>query len=412
MRRWKKGLAFLLCAALMVSCAGGFGAAEDTAPTPELGLAGDADGDGTASASDALAILQHATLKTPLATAVDRFNMDMNGDGSISAADALLALQMSTGIVEPEDYACRHITVECEAIPLTHLQYAQMYDRLTGVTVANSAEDIFALSATSFMHNFYSMQKWEQVYHDAYFEDHQLLLFIGAFSTYTPITRMDLALRGSNACLTVLERGPAPDGVNPNDRGRFLTLVSIPRSLGVQSALYNEAPPNPEDISYPYLCSGFSYEGAACYSTTQRWQYADEDRPARQQQLLVTDTDGLYQLLQLLEMSAPAGEMSGLEAFSHLLTPRMSDEYFSQFCTLYCYLYRVPGIEYSLRPQQIQKQADGNWHVTLGFGRNGPIDESWRYMPGGTVVVAIDIPRDVLGNDPVMVEPFFITIPM
>ena len=33
--------------AFMVSCAGGFGAAEDAAPTPELGLAGDADSDGT-----------------------------------------------------------------------------------------------------------------------------------------------------------------------------------------------------------------------------------------------------------------------------------------------------------------------------------------------------------------------------
>lgn len=338
--------------------------------------------------------------------------MDMNGDGSISATDALLALQMSTGIIEPEDYACRHITVDCETVPLTYLQYAQMYDRLTGVTVANSAEDIFALSATNFMRIFYSIQKWEQVYHDAYFEDHQLLLFIGAFSTYTPITRMDLALRGSNACLTVLERGPAPDGINPNDRGRFLTLVSIPRSLGVQSALYNEAPPNPEDISYPYLCNRYDCEGAVCYSTTQRWQYADEDRPDRQQQMLVTGTYELHQLLRQLEEAAPAGEMSGLEAFSHLLTPRMSEEYFSRYYTLYCQLDCVPGIQPSLRPQQIQKQEDGCWHITLMVGQIGPNDENWQYMPGGTVVVAIDIPRAVLGNDPVVVEPFFITIPM
>lgn len=338
--------------------------------------------------------------------------MDMNGDGSISATDALLALQMSTGIIEPEDYACRHITVDCETVPLTYLQYAQMYDRLTGVTVANSVEDIFALSATNFMRIFYSIQKWEQVYHDAYFEDHQLLLFIGAFSTYTPITRMDLALRGSSACLTVLERGPAPDGINPNDRGRFLTLVSIPRSLGLQSALYNEAPPNPEDISYPYLCNRYDCEGAVCYSTTQRWQYADEDRPARQQQMLVTGTYELHQLLRQLEKAAPAGEMSGLEAFSHLLTPRMSEEYFSRYYTLYYQLDCVPGIQPSLRPQQIQKQEDGCWHITLMVGQIGPNDENWQYMPGGTVVVAIDIPRTVLGNDPVVVEPFFITIPM
>lgn len=210
----------------------------------------------------------------------------------------------------------------------------------------------------------------------------------------------------------MLKRGPAPDGINPNDRGRFLTLVSIPRSLGVQSALYNEAPPNPEDISYPYLCNRYDCEGTVCYSTTQRWQYADEDRPARQQQMLVTGTYELHQLLRQLEEAAPAGETSGLEAFSHLLTPRMSDEYFSQYYTLYCQLDCVPGIRYSLRPRRIEKWSDGCWHVTLGIEQTGYDQESWRYAVGGTVVVAIDIPHAVLGNDPVVVEPFCITIPM
>ena len=72
---------------------------------PNVGIPGDASGNGTITAFDASLILQHASGLVDLSSNMDA---DSSGDGSVSAFDASLILQYLTGFISclPADANC------------------------------------------------------------------------------------------------------------------------------------------------------------------------------------------------------------------------------------------------------------------------------------------------------------------